>query len=66
MLMQLLFNSLNKFRKDDTGASAIEYAVMAAILVAVIILAVQLLDLDGIFTDINTSIDGASGQANPS
>ncbi|WP_372860659.1 Flp family type IVb pilin [Spongiibacter sp.] len=60
MLMQMLLNGTRTLRKDEKGASAIEYAVMAAVLVAVIILAIQLLDLDGVFTDINTAIDAAA------
>jgi len=58
-LMQIFSGSLAKFRDDERGASAIEYAIMAAVLIGVIIAAIGLLDLGGIFTDINADIDAA-------
>ncbi|WP_022960049.1 Flp family type IVb pilin [Spongiibacter tropicus] len=59
MMLKLISKGITKFRKDEEGASAIEYAIMAAVLIVAIIAAVGLLDLQGIFTDINTSIDNA-------
>ncbi|MAK43101.1 MULTISPECIES: Flp family type IVb pilin [Spongiibacter] len=59
LLMQIFSGSLAKFRDDERGASAIEYAIMAAVLIGVIIAAIGLLDLGGIFTDINADIDAA-------
>ncbi len=59
MMLKLICQGITKFRKDEDGASAIEYAIMAAVLIVAIIAAVGLLDLQGIFTDINTSIDNA-------
>lgn len=47
------------FKNDENGASAIEYAVMAAILIGLIALALGFLDLDGIFTTITTDINAA-------
>lgn len=59
LLMQIFSGPLAKFRDDERGASAIEYAIMAAVLIGVIIAAIGLLDLGGIFTDINADIDAA-------
>lgn len=56
LLMQIFSGSLAKFRDDERGASAIEYAVMAAILIIVIGVAVRALDLDGIFSGMGTKI----------
>ncbi|RNL64596.1 Flp family type IVb pilin [Zhongshania marina] len=36
-------SKLNNFKKDESGASAIEYAVMAALLVVIIVFGVTLL-----------------------
>ena len=59
LLMQIFSGSLAKFRDDERGASAIEYAIMAAVLIGVIILAINALDLTGIFGQINADIDAA-------
>ena len=59
LLMQIFSGSLAKFRDDERGASAIEYAIMAAVRIGVSIAAIGLLDLGGIFTDINADIDAA-------
>ena len=59
MMLKLISKGITKFRKDEEGASAIEYAIMAAVLIVAIIAAVGLLDLQGIFTGINTSINNA-------
>lgn len=59
MMLKLISKGITKFRKDEDGASAIEYAIMAALLIVAIIAAVELLDLQGIFTNINTSINDA-------
>ena len=59
MMLKLISKGITKFRKDEEGASAIEYAIMAALLIVAIIAAVGLLDLQGIFTGINTSINNA-------
>lgn len=66
LLMQFFSQTLSALRRDERGASAIEYAIMAAVLVGVIIVALGLLDLDGIFTDINTAIDGAGSSGSSS
>jgi pilus assembly protein Flp/PilA len=59
LLMQIFSGSLAKFRDDERGASAIEYAVIAAIMVGIVIAAIVILDLGGIFTGIKAEIDAA-------
>jgi pilus assembly protein Flp/PilA len=50
-------DALAKFKQDENGASAIEYAVMAAILVGVIVLALAFLDFDTAFDGINDNLN---------
>lgn len=61
MMLKLISKGITKFRKDEEGASAIEYAIMAAVLIVAIIAAVNLLNLQDIFTNINSSVDAAGG-----
>lgn len=42
MLIKIM-SKLNSFKKDESGASAIEYAIMAALLVVIIVFGVSLL-----------------------
>jgi pilus assembly protein Flp/PilA len=51
-------NSFARFVKDESGATAIEYALIAAGISVAIILTVQALGgtLNGIFENINTTI----------
>jgi len=58
LLMQIFSGSLAKFRDDERGASAIEYAIMAAVLIGIIVVAVTALDLDGIFSTISSTVSG--------
>ena len=58
LLMQVFSGSLAKFRDDERGASAIEYAIMAAVLIGIIVVAVTALDLDGIFSTISSTVSG--------
>ncbi|GAA4088248.1 Flp family type IVb pilin [Zhongshania borealis] len=55
-MLNKIISKLNNFKKDESGASAIEYAVMAAILVGVIVIGVGLLG-DG------SDADGGIGQS---
>lgn len=55
-MLNKIMCKLNNFKKDESGASAIEYAVMAAILVGVIVLGVALLGT-------GASDDGGIGQS---
>jgi pilus assembly protein Flp/PilA len=58
-MLSIIASKFVQLKNDERGASAIEYAVMAAILIVVIIAAINLLDLQGIFTNINTDINAA-------
>ena len=42
-MLNKIMCKLNNFKKDESGASAIEYAVMAALLVVIIVFGVSLL-----------------------
>lgn len=56
-------NRLIAFFKDETGATAVEYAIMAAFIAAVIIATVGFLgtDVNDAFTSVETNIDGTAG-----
>ena len=55
---------INKFAKDESGATAIEYGLIAALIAVVIIGAVQLLgtDLTNTFTSVSNGLTGAGGE----
>ena len=57
-------NILNRFLKDEVGATAIEYALMASFIAAVIIGAVTLLggNTQGLFESASVEIRSAGGQ----
>lgn len=57
-------NLLNRFAKDDSGATAIEYGLIAALIAVAIIAAVGTLGgrLKGTFEDIDTAIETEQGQ----
>lgn len=50
-MLNTILTKMKSFAKDETGASAIEYAVMAALLVGIILVAV---------TFLGSSTDGSS------
>jgi pilus assembly protein Flp/PilA len=52
-----------RFVKDESGATAIEYGLIAAGIAVVIIAAVQTLGgtLNGVFTNINAALSGSAG-----
>lgn len=56
-----------RFAKSESGATAIEYGLIAALIAVVIIGAVTMVgtSLTGIFTTISQSVDGANKPANP-
>lgn len=64
-MKNFITSQLVKFKNDERGASAIEYAVMAAILVAVIVFAVSLIGtpsdstvgMGKAFNDIKTELE---------
>jgi len=51
-----------RFAKDESGATAIEYGLIAALIAVVIIVALQAVgsSLTGIFNTISTKLDEAS------
>ncbi|MCF1744077.1 Flp family type IVb pilin [Paradevosia shaoguanensis] len=55
-------NIIAKFAKDESGATAIEYGLIAALIAVVIITAVGLLGgtLNNVFTTINTRLAPAT------
>lgn len=55
-MLNIITSKLNNLKKDESGASAIEYAVMAAILVGIIVLGIALLGT-------GASDDGGLGEA---
>lgn len=52
---------LLRFLQDEEGASAIEYALIAGLMAAAIVGALEALDLTNIFETINTTITTALG-----
>lgn len=56
-----MLRTITNFVRDEEGATAVEYGLMAALIAAVIVGAVTTLGttLQGIFTNINTSIAGS-------
>ena len=53
---------MTRFAKDESGATAIEYGLIVALIAVVIITAVSALGgkLDAAFDDINDGLDGAA------
>ena len=49
---------IKKFRKNESGATAVEYGIMVGLITVVIIVAVSLLGttLDGLFDTVNNTI----------
>lgn len=54
-------NLVSRFVRDESGATAIEYGLIAAGIAVVIITAVQTLGttLNGVFTSVNTKLTAA-------
>jgi pilus assembly protein Flp/PilA len=50
---------IKNFLKDEDGATAVEYAVLVALIAAAVGAAVTAFDLDGIFTAANTKVKAA-------
>lgn len=60
-----MFKLLKKFRKDDNGATAIEYGLIAALVSIAAILAMQALgtSLSGMFTSVSGKLDESAPAA---
>jgi pilus assembly protein Flp/PilA len=56
---------LNKIRKDESGATAIEYGLIAALIAVVLISSLGLLgnNIKGSFTKISNEVSGANTAA---
>jgi pilus assembly protein Flp/PilA len=56
-------NLVKRFARDESGATAIEYGLIAAGIAVAIITAVQTLGgtLNSVFTDVNTKLKPAAG-----
>lgn len=60
MMLKQIKKRITQFKRDERGASAIEYAVMAAVLIIAIAAAVGFLDLDSVFGGLSTSVQNAT------
>ena len=67
-MLNKIMCKLNSFKNDESGASAIEYAVMAALLVVIIVFGIGLLGngtdsgngIDEAFSNIATTLEGTT------
>lgn len=50
---------IRRLRKDQSGATAIEYALIAAVMAGLLVTAIALLNLEGVFNTIANSLAGA-------
>lgn len=57
--MTKLYVMLRNFLGDQRGVSAIEYAILAGVIIAAVIAGLAFLDFDSIFTTLDTKIDDA-------
>ena len=60
--MQSMVKMINTFAKDESGATAIEYGLIAALVAVALIAALTALgqSLSKIFTHVSTTLDSAS------
>ena len=63
--MKQLFNSTRKFLRDEEGVTAIEYALIAALIALAVIITVGLVgrELNTVFQKICTALKGTTGVA---
>lgn len=56
-----IMNTLKNFFKDESGATAIEYGLIAALISIVLVITLGLVggSLDGVFQSINDALTGA-------
>lgn len=55
-----MLNFLIALRRDDHGVSALEYAILAGLIVVAVGVAVKTLDFSGIFSGLNDAVTAAS------
>lgn len=58
-----LWVAMDSLKRDERGVSAIEYAVLLAIVVGLVVAGLQVLDFEGIFGDAQTAVENAMGTA---
>ena len=56
--MKSIMMSIKRFARDEEGASASEYAILVAVLAAIIFIAVKQFDLNGIFSSAGNKVKG--------
>lgn len=56
---------LKKLRRDERGVSALEYAILAGVVLGGIVLAIKTVDFSGIFDGINADLIKAGVKAAP-
>jgi len=61
--MYRLVPLLNALRRDERGISALEYAVLAAIVLVAVVAGIRLLDPTGLFAEAAKAISDAPGGA---
>ena len=54
--MQTIWSTIKRFARDEEGASASEYAILVAVLAAIIFIAVKQFDLNGIFSSAGNKV----------
>lgn len=63
--MTQLFETVARFAKEEDGASATEYAILVAIIAAIVLAAVKLFDLNNIFGTAGNKVKGCVNNAGP-
>lgn len=54
-----MLNFLKALRRDERGVSALEYAILAAVVVVVVATGLEALDFADIFGNLNTQVNNA-------
>jgi pilus assembly protein Flp/PilA len=64
-LVSLVSLASDRVRREEKGATAVEYGLMVGLIAVVIIAAVVFLgeELNGLFTEIGAELNGAGGEA---
>jgi pilus assembly protein Flp/PilA len=64
-LSTLIAAAQDRVRREEKGATAVEYGLMVGLIAVVIIAAVVFLgeELNGLFTEIGNELSGAGGEA---
>jgi Flp pilus assembly pilin Flp len=54
--MNHLRNLVSRFAKEEDGIVAVEYALIVSIISALVVVAVALMDFNGIYTKVSTNV----------